>query len=359
MNVTFLIGNGFDLGIGLKTAYSDFYDMYCHPLDRDGMQIRRFKSDLLTNYENWSDFEMAFGEYANRAEDSETYLMCFEDFVEKFSEYLAKEEENFDPSKTTTIVKKMTEALTSYYDIRPADKEALVRAIGESKAMFNFVSFNYTMCLNECLTILKRQTNYDSEIKGVIKEIVHVHGFTDHDLIMGVNDAGQIKNQAFAQDSDIIEEIVKPLQNEIIRMNFDNDAIRLIKSSDIICVYGMSIGGTDKKWWQLVMNWLQESTANHLIVLQHRAGTKFTFRWNRLVKEIRSKLFLYGDVPEEKRKALENRIHIDVNHDIFAMDLRKYPLKFEVKIDTSNFSPDVIRNILGPSENTEKPVSNV
>ena len=52
--------------------------------------------------------------------------MCFEDFVEKFSEYLAKEEENFDPSKTTTIVKKMTEALTSYYDIRPADKEALV-----------------------------------------------------------------------------------------------------------------------------------------------------------------------------------------------------------------------------------------
>ena len=62
MNVTFLIGNGFDLGIGLKTAYSDFYDVYCHPLDRDGMQIRRFKSDLLTNYENWSDFEMAFGE---------------------------------------------------------------------------------------------------------------------------------------------------------------------------------------------------------------------------------------------------------------------------------------------------------
>ena len=193
---------------------------------------------------------------------------------------------------------------------------------------------------------------------GIIGKVA-INGFTDHDLIMGVNDAGQIKNQAFAQDSDIIEEIVKPLQNEIIRMNFDNDAIRLIKSSDIICVYGMSIGGTDKKWWQLVMNWLQESTANHLIVLQHRAGTKFTFRWNRLVKEIRSKLFLYGDVPEEKRKALENRIHIDVNHDIFAMDLRKHPLKFEVKIDTSNFSPDVIRNILGPSENTEKPVSNV
>lgn len=29
MQVTFLIGNGFDLGIGLKTAYSDFYRVYC------------------------------------------------------------------------------------------------------------------------------------------------------------------------------------------------------------------------------------------------------------------------------------------------------------------------------------------
>lgn len=26
MQVTFLIGNGFDLGIGLKTAYSDFIE---------------------------------------------------------------------------------------------------------------------------------------------------------------------------------------------------------------------------------------------------------------------------------------------------------------------------------------------
>lgn len=71
-----------------------------------------------------------------------------------------------------------------------------------------------------------------------------------------------------------------------------------------------------------MIDWLQRSTGNHLIILQHRAGAKFPFRWNRIVKEIRSKLFLYGDVPEEKRKSLENRIHIDVNHDIFSMNLR-------------------------------------
>lgn len=34
-------------------------------------------------------------------------------------------------------------------------------------------------------------------------------------------------------------------------------------------------------------------------------------------------LFSYGNVPDEKRKPLEQRIHIAVNHDIFTMDLRK------------------------------------
>lgn len=28
MNITFLIGNGFDINLGLKTRYVDFYDFY-------------------------------------------------------------------------------------------------------------------------------------------------------------------------------------------------------------------------------------------------------------------------------------------------------------------------------------------
>lgn len=322
MNVTFMIGNGFDLGIGLRTAYSDFYKVYCKPNSKDSPEVRKFKSELEENYENWSDFEEAFSEYAGRIDDAEDYLAFFEDFVESFSEYLSQEENNFDPSKSDLIIKRMKEALTSYYDIRPADKEALINRIDGNRAEFNFISFNYTLCLNDCLEILKHKPNYDAEIKGYIRDIIHVHGFTDHDMIMGVNDIEQIKNKSFSEDIDITEEIVKPLQNQIIRMNFDNNAVRIINGSDIICVYGMSIGSTDKIWWKLVIDWLQRSTGNHLIILQHRAGAKFPFRWNRIVKEIRSKLFLYGDVPEEKRKSLENRIHIDVNHDIFSMNLR-------------------------------------
>lgn len=323
MNVTFLIGNGFDLGIGLKTTYLDFYNVYCKTTMEDSWGIKRFKSELQDNYENWSDFEAAFGEYASNLYDSRQYLEMFEDFVIKFSDYLKNEEKNFDSSKIEFIQKSMKKALVSYYDIRPEDKEQLLRLIGSNKVYFDFVSFNYTRCLDTCRKILCKQVNYDNQIKGYISNVVHVHGYTEDNMIMGVNDISQIKNSGFSENLDVTEEIVKPLQNQVIRMNFDNRATRIIKGSSIICVYGMSIGVTDKKWWKLIMDWLQENSARHLIVLQHKEGTRFTFRWNRLVKEVRAKLFLYGNIPEEKQSDLVSRIHIEFNHDIFAMNLRK------------------------------------
>ena len=250
-------------------------------------------------------------------------MTIFEDFVIRFSNYLEQEERNFDSSKVEIIQKGMKKALTSYYDIRPEDKEDLSKLIDSNKVYFDFVSFNYTRCLDTCLRILCKQVNYDNQIKGYISTIAHVHGYTEDNMIMGVNDASQIKNPDFSKNSDLVEEVVKPLQNQTIRMNFDNRATRIIKGSTIICVYGMSIGVTDKKWWKLIIDWLEENSAHHLIVLQHKEGTRFTFRWNRLVKEIRAKLFLYGNIPDEKQDDLVSRIHIEFNHDIFAMDLRK------------------------------------
>ena len=29
MNITFLLGNGFDIGLGMPTRYEDFYKEYC------------------------------------------------------------------------------------------------------------------------------------------------------------------------------------------------------------------------------------------------------------------------------------------------------------------------------------------
>lgn len=322
MDVTFLIGNGFDLGIGLKTGYKDFYKVYCQNKQSDIEILKHFKSDILKDPETWADFESAFGEYAYYFKDSEEYLQLFEDFIEQFSLYLENQECTFDDSKTDEMLRGMKKALSSYYNIRPADKAAVEAVIEPYAKTFNFVSFNYTRCLDKCIDVIKNTPNSLSTISGEIGELVHVHGYTDRDLIMGVNDASQIEQDIFSQNETVLDEIVKPRKNEIIRMNYDYRATQIINHSRIICIYGMSIGETDQKWWKLIMQWLFSNTSNHLIVLQHRAPMRLVPAWRRFVESTRNLLYMYGDVPPEEQKLIENRIHIDIDHDIFAMNLR-------------------------------------
>ena len=67
MNITFLVGNGFDLSAGLRTAYRDFYDWYCAQ-PSGNLDIQMFKNgirdDVLHGGETWANFELGLGQYA-------------------------------------------------------------------------------------------------------------------------------------------------------------------------------------------------------------------------------------------------------------------------------------------------------
>ena len=45
MYITFLIGNGFDINLGLKTSYSDFYDCYKNRASKDSVILRWMNED--------------------------------------------------------------------------------------------------------------------------------------------------------------------------------------------------------------------------------------------------------------------------------------------------------------------------
>ena len=57
MNVTYLIGNGFDLGLGLKTRFSDFLPIYISEKSKDE-DILEFQEDIAKSIDDWSDFEL-------------------------------------------------------------------------------------------------------------------------------------------------------------------------------------------------------------------------------------------------------------------------------------------------------------
>ena len=95
--VTFLIGNGFDIGVGLKTRYADFIATYLkQPSNTD--VIVKLKNAVNQNIDFWGDAELAFGKLKFSTFGKDSYPVvkeCVTDFSDALSEYLQNEERRF------------------------------------------------------------------------------------------------------------------------------------------------------------------------------------------------------------------------------------------------------------------------
>ena len=65
MNITFLIGNGFDRNLGLETTYSDFVKEY-KKTNGSTETLKEFRAYIKDNEELWSTAEVALGEYTGQ-----------------------------------------------------------------------------------------------------------------------------------------------------------------------------------------------------------------------------------------------------------------------------------------------------
>jgi len=93
MNIVYLIGNGFDLNLGMKTSYTDFYNYYLSlPRDNDNNAIKRFKRKLAKNFNNWSDLEYALGTKYLRIINVKDAVGIHKHITMHLPKYLAEEE---------------------------------------------------------------------------------------------------------------------------------------------------------------------------------------------------------------------------------------------------------------------------
>lgn len=109
MNITFLIGNGFDVNLGLKTRYVNFYKYYTNLEDTDAPEVvKRFKSEIndfikrdskkqSADLIDWRDLEVALGKWTAKitAEEVEPLYL---DIIDSLRDYLKSEFKYFDVS---------------------------------------------------------------------------------------------------------------------------------------------------------------------------------------------------------------------------------------------------------------------
>lgn len=464
-NIVFLIGNGFDVGMGMPTQYKDFYDLYVHPKSKYYPQEKisqDFASTIDANKPHWSYYEETLGQYARKFpgkdgdplqekishKAAEDYVTQHENFQNKFYEYLKDLTDSQDfleynnltkPNGQNHMIHALKQIIGKNYkckicktcQVNTSDNEKNCKAckkklplpkkgqannpntvlgspkcaackkrvLGEGNPRstgdsscpqsqmhsefysiskpneplkdilkneqnhYYFLSFNYTTvldkCLDKCLEELgtpqkQGDNNYVTIPKSALNttedalvcvDVCHVHGKltkrkNDNELsfaekpVMGVNDPDQILNTHFYKNDNVLSHFIKSRISD--SSQYEEGKAR-IRDSDVIIIYGMSVGITDQCWWDLILEHMNQKLTCQLVVYVY--DTSYQGASPNKKDDIRRDWLqrMCSSTTEKKLEVPSNRISFVINRNEFSCDLRKN--KFYLHPDDQLDSP--------------------
>lgn len=330
MKVVFIIGNGFDICLGLKTQYKDFYNYYLNKeTPEDKPQVKNLKEHLKKDhsgedgYKYWSDLEIGMGNYAINFSSVEDLKEAYYDLNDNMKAYI-KEVNNKDLPSSIKVNKLIDDLSYPYEYLRSKFKIDIRKFLNkwETHSYETYIiSFNYTDTIERILKIkdgkMRLKDSYFQRT-NILYPIIHIHGKIDEPLI-GVNDKMQIKNENLRENEEVQECLVKPKLNEMLAHAIDEKAISLIKGATVICIYGHSLGDSDNMWWELV----GERLKSDCIVIYFVYNPKEDVRpqeLNNIRRKYKNKLLSKTNLSEEEKIIAFDKIYIALNKDIFKIN---------------------------------------
>lgn len=220
-NKVVVVGNGFDISVGLKSSYKDFieYIKERHHFSED-LELYEYNRLFLRKYEdfklNWSDFESLYEETVrsvnNRVQHEDLQdsfeITVINDSIKKlerdFHDYISDEYQKW--LKKNILPQYGSSAKKFSKNINPVIKDLL----SDSDAFF--INFNYTNTLedlsediifekvmsdDEITDESERRAKANREIKKIQNRIAHIHGSIEDDNILfggGFADREDTKN---------------------------------------------------------------------------------------------------------------------------------------------------------------------
>lgn len=339
MKVTFFIGNGFDLRIGMKTRYKDMYDSYIELYSEDediNLFKQELKKDKPNEYTNWSDFEEKMGKLAPTFRDEMHFIKCVRDFRKYMVSYLEAEEKWFgeyissQDGYTFACSNVMGHAIDNFYLGQTPNAISRIRVEEKGKIReSNFISFNYTRAFDFLLNEYQKRTKIFFEDAPI-----HIHGKLGENVLLGVDNISQLGDTKYSISKKMERAFVKTAFNEEYDIERVKKAKRIITESDVICIYGMLLGITDKTWIDEVAAWLLSDLKHQLVYFQY-SERKFA-NWEMDEKmdeedERKNKLLNRLYFNEEDIRKVYNNVHIPVGFDLFDMQKELEDIKMRLK----------------------------
>ncbi len=268
-----LVGNGFDLNLGLKTSYSHF-------LSSSDFKALAQTNNLCIYLENklklqhWIDIENELKTYSQSGNDK-TFKKEFKELCEALSNYLNKLD--YSIIDQSSVAYKFLHAIANIQDIL-------------------IIDFNYTS--STC--ILLKEFGWDSS--KITRQLIKIHGSIEqNNIIFGVEDKASIK------DSHVF---LRKAYNKSFH------PIQIESSVRHLYVFGHSLGETDHSYFNNFFSYSASTNASSFIntstsIINKRFDIYFykDDGYDQIMKQLDS-LTIHNLTPYKKN----NDIHlIDVN----------------------------------------------
>lgn len=299
MNLTYLIGNGFDIGLGLKTSYRDFLDCYlCDVLSRnDPPSVTVLKKIIKSDIDRWSDAEKAVGEidYPEFGKNCDIGLSggaatAFDDICGKLKKYISSCEGKFQRKIPDGISSKFRRALVSIYTWL-IDANARSRFMsGVTRMDINFINFNYTKILSMLIGNVPNveEIDVDGEKVGVsFNPPLHIHGRVSDagcdgsndvkEIVFGIGDVSQLTGLPYEKHKVQFEQVRALLEKkdkEMVKRPTSSVAAarKVLEQSDYIVLFGISVGVTDCFWWNAILEIMRENEKVKIVFAPYHSG---------------------------------------------------------------------------------------
>lgn len=333
MNILYMIGNGFDIHMGLATSYQDFLQYYLkQPLpdiDEVGKRyIKRLKQAINKDIKCWSNLEYQFGQHLSRLGKVgsavhpilEELDIINDDLRENLSKYIEVQDKNatFPPDARGKLIQDLIRPEQYLRDFEMTEIQNLKESVGRQRGnTVKIMTYNYTNTIERLL--VKCPVSFDTYEIG---EPIHVHGYYNNRMILGVNDESQINNDILKSDPDALMTLVKSRNNATYGVSHTRKCEEWIKNSNLICCYGLSFGETDKIWWEMIGAELKRRT-NLKIILFHYDSQQINYsnngaKYQRKVNQVKRDFIKKCNVADESEiERIESSIYVVVNSNIF------------------------------------------
>ena len=320
MNVLFLLGNGFDLQLGLKTRYEHFYEYYKKQPSTNQLvaDVKGQINDYLNGKDsdlpsvNWADLELALGQYTSVLQSYDDLRTVFLNINTELMKYLKQQERMF--TRDEALLSKIRQDFCEPEKYLSINQKRKYQDLIDGTTGLSILTLNYTH-LPKIVFDKKTPPNNSKGGSTNLAGITHIHGDLDmQNVFLGVNDPSQIANAALRDLLPCQRMLVKPSANNMIDNQRMNHMRSMINNAKVIVIYGASLGDSDLLWREMLKKKV-EGLNTYFLIVEYKDGLNNV--WDQSDEEDKARETFLRKLGIEDISKYQNNVFVAVTKSMF------------------------------------------